>query len=217
MDSLVERIPGVLDTINWPTPFASEETGWLEGDGILVAYDRSTPVLEDPDHRYELPVRFEALVDRPGLPRCQLRIAVKPTGPVCLRLTLVPREGEPPLTTSGTRVPLRELVKEIVLLLGSFNRQTMRLERESFERVLANTFSRPEPGRKIPDVHFERVADVYRYAIQRGLPPTEAVAEAFDVSRSTGGRWVVETRRRGLLGAAVPGKAGEIQQEESHG
>ncbi len=72
---------------------------------------------------------------------------------------------------------------------------------------------RPEPGKRLRDEHFKQVADVYRYAIRLGRPATAAIGEAFDVSRSTAGRWVVETRRRGFLGPAVPGRAGEQADE----
>jgi hypothetical protein len=211
MGSIVESVPGVLDTRNWPAPFSLKEPVWLErdADGILIVYERG-PVLTDRDHRYELPEHFEALiVDEDNLPAYQLRIVVTPAGPACTKLTLVAASDDEPLTTTQTRIPLRELVNEIVLIVGSLNRKTGRYEPESFERELAATFARPEPGKKIQDEHFEHVAEIYRYALERGRPPTEGVAEAFDVSRSTAGRWVVETRRRGLLGPAVPGVAGE--------
>ena len=61
------------------------------------------------------------------------------------------------------------------------------------------------------------MADRYRYALRVSPDkPTEAIAEAFDVSRSTAGRWLVEARKRGLLAPATPGRAGEwiVEKEE---
>lgn len=57
----------------------------------------------------------------------------------------------------------------------------------------------------------EKVAEVYRTAYGQGLSPTKAVAEAFDVSHSSAGRWVVEARKEGLLGPALGPTAGEAE------
>ena len=157
---------------------------------------------------------FEVLiVERPTLPpRCQLRIGITAKGPSCLRLTLNGSVAEP-LTAAGIRLPLRELVDEVVdqaALLGE-ERLPTKAEREAFGGELAATFPRAEPGKRLPDELLEEVARVYRYALQRGLPPTEAVKEALDVSRSTAGRYVVRARRAGLLGRASPGVAGELE------
>ena len=48
--------------------------------------------------------------------------------------------------------------------------------------------------------HFERVAAVYQQAFRQGPPPTRAVAEEFQVQRSTAGKWVARARKAGLLG-----------------
>lgn len=53
------------------------------------------------------------------------------------------------------------------------------------------------------------VAEVYRSAYRSGDSPTVAVADHFDVSHSTAGRWVVAARKEGVLGAATGTKAGE--------
>ena len=72
---------------------------------------------------------------------------------------------------------------------------------------------RAEPGKRLPDELLEEVARVYRYALGRGWPPTNAVKKALNVSRPTAGRYVVRARRAGLLGPARPGVAGEVEQE----
>jgi hypothetical protein len=128
------------------------------------------------------------------------------------------REGEEELPAARARVPLSKFVREAVTLIGSWNRKNDRHEPEHFEREFARTVAPAvEPGKRIPDDYYKEVARVYRYAARLGKPPTAAVAKAFDVSRSTAGRYVVETRRRGFLGPALPGVAGELDQEESNG
>lgn len=59
------------------------------------------------------------------------------------------------------------------------------------------------------------VAEVYRATHDKGNPPTQAVAEAFNVSHSTAGRWVVEARKAGILGPAIGSTAGEAPPSAS--
>lgn len=67
------------------------------------------------------------------------------------------------------------------------------------------TLERPK-GRALPDEFFAKVAETYRAAIVRGLPPRTAVAEAAGVSTDVAGRWVREARKRAYLPATQPGK-----------
>ena len=55
----------------------------------------------------------------------------------------------------------------------------------------------------------EHVAVIYRIAYACSRPPTQAVAEAFDVSRATAGRWIADARDQGFLGPAIERQAGE--------
>ena len=63
---------------------------------------------------------------------------------------------------------------------------------------------------RITDELLERVAAVYRRAIDDGTPPKQAVALAESVSKATAGRYVMKARERGFLGATSPGKKGEV-------
>jgi hypothetical protein len=56
--------------------------------------------------------------------------------------------------------------------------------------------------------HFAQVADKYREAWAKGDAPTQAVADAFTVERSTAAKWVARARGMGLLGEARPGRPG---------
>ena len=66
---------------------------------------------------------------------------------------------------------------------------------------------------RITDELLERVAAVYRRAIDDGKPPKQAVALAESVSKATAGRYVMKARERGFLGATSPGKKGEVTAE----
>jgi transposase len=64
-------------------------------------------------------------------------------------------------------------------------------------------------GRKGPtDQALRMVGAVYRIAYLMGEPPTRAVAQTFQVPRSTAGRWVHLARERGFLGPATARRAG---------
>ena len=56
-----------------------------------------------------------------------------------------------------------------------------------------------------PPEHYQQVAEVYDEAIDEGDPPTQSVAEAFDVPYTTAARWVRRARALGLLPPPTPG------------
>jgi len=57
-----------------------------------------------------------------------------------------------------------------------------------------------------PPEHYQQVAEVYDEAIEAGYPPTQSVAETFDVPYTTAARWVRRTRALGLLPPPAPGQ-----------
>jgi hypothetical protein len=91
----------------------------------------------------------------------------------------------------------------LVGLLGRGKR-----ERDFYRRYVDDD-DRPRRGAAVSDDRLRRVAGVYRAALENGDPPTQTVADVLHASRPTAARWVAAARERGLLGAAVPGKAGE--------
>lgn len=58
-----------------------------------------------------------------------------------------------------------------------------------------------------PDSDFQRIAEVYREALDRGLGVQTSVARAMHVSPSQAATLIAETRRRGLLPPTTKGKA----------
>jgi hypothetical protein len=61
------------------------------------------------------------------------------------------------------------------------------------------------PGRPIE--HYRQVAEIYDEALEVGEPPTQAVADAYDVPYSTAARWVRRARDLGCLPPPRPGLA----------
>jgi hypothetical protein len=61
-------------------------------------------------------------------------------------------------------------------------------------------------GRRLSDEFFAQVAETYRGAMMRGLPPRTAIAEAAGTSTDVAGRWVREARKRNLLPPTRQGK-----------
>jgi hypothetical protein len=64
--------------------------------------------------------------------------------------------------------------------------------------------------RRVTNDLLARVSGIYREAMKVGNSPKKAVRDAEHVSESTAGRYIMEARKRGLLGPTLPGKKGEI-------
>lgn len=62
--------------------------------------------------------------------------------------------------------------------------------------------------RPYPDSFYQAVAMAYDGLLESGRPPAPTIAEANKVPVTTVHRWVRETRKRGFLPPATPGKAG---------
>ena len=76
--------------------------------------------------------------------------------------------------------------------------------------------SRETARNRITGELLEEVAQVYRKAIDDGIPPKKAVGEVWHASTSTAGRWISEARKRGILGPTTPGKKGELDGASDH-
>ena len=62
----------------------------------------------------------------------------------------------------------------------------------------------PRKGKRGPRprydrAHFEKVADIYRFALGIGNSPTKMVATAFQIPASTANKWVARARAAGVL------------------
>ncbi len=67
----------------------------------------------------------------------------------------------------------------------------------------------PVRRRTVTKKLLEDVARVYRSAFEEGRPPTQAVADHFEITHASAARWVREARKAGILGPSVGPTAGE--------
>ena len=85
------------------------------------------------------------------------------------------------------------------------------LAEQYFRAVGAQTWSPKFVERGASEGKLAEVADLYRSAVKEGNNPTQAVTHFYGVTRSTASRWISTARTTGLLGAAIPGRAGEAE------
>lgn len=128
---------------------------------------------------------------------------------VCQELTV--RTGENGVPVTGESLRAVDVEMWITARLLGTNR-------DDVFRVLPNPDG-AEPWGKMPpadisaegptDRVLQWVAHVYRLALAMNHRPTKGVEEMFGIPRATAGRWVAMARKRGHLGPAAVGKAGE--------
>jgi hypothetical protein len=78
------------------------------------------------------------------------------------------------------------------------------LTREAVKMISAWEASVGGRPRQYGPDHWAQVVTIYSDAYGAGLPPTKAVADTFQVSRSTAAKWVARARRDGLLPKTKP-------------
>jgi hypothetical protein len=67
----------------------------------------------------------------------------------------------------------------------------------------------PKKGGPLSIDLLRKVADLYREALDQGLPPNQHVADRLGISRSTATKRIMRARQAGYLGPTTPGKQGE--------
>jgi hypothetical protein len=166
-------------------------------------------------------IELEVEVDDRGRPHCR-RLAVSATG-----------DGSDVTGDTLRRLPVAKLVGEATTE-AALSQKTPRVkdprgvtldsctagpltsnERSDFYGRFAQGARRPHRGSPVTDENLRQVADLYRAALERGDPPTKTIGLELHIGRSTAARWVAEARKRGLLGPALRGRAGEVGRERS--
>jgi hypothetical protein len=122
-------------------------------------------------------------------------------------LTLRQITNGPPVTSVGLRdVAINDLILHAVAPLA--------LDSEDQKPSMHGLAPFPDAGPADvadgpTDQALQKVAAVYQLSYACGLRPAKTVTETFGLSRSTAGRWITMTRKRGLLGPTTRGRAGE--------
>lgn len=168
-------------------------------DGRTAYIPRFTFATDSGDHEPRLRVVMDVAVDDWGRARC-------------LELVVRPLDDEPVTGERLRAIPLARLLRHASAESRSFVAHEgggtfappTPAERDAIYRGEGR---RPRRGSPITDEHLEEVADVYRSALERQEPPTQAVMDEWHVSRSAASRWVAAARERGFLGPAQHGRA----------
>jgi hypothetical protein len=155
----------------------------------------------------------------PDLPYdLQMTVAVVHGQPVCTELTAARRDDGPPVTRRGLNaLPLDRLVRWVAAQAAM--KVTHGLGTVAYEgpggdvrSVLAELT--PRRGRHSDPAAREdltrKVVTAYRELLASGVrQPKPAIARELSISPSYVGALLAEARQQGLLGAAIPGRAGE--------
>jgi hypothetical protein len=130
---------------------------------------------------------------------------------VCRNLTVHQRAGGGPVTSEALRaVPVATLTKKAAPGNVLTEPEDTSAEVKVYPHVELSEQGAAQLRLEGPtDRALKFVANLYRLAVVLEEPPTQSVAEALGLPRSTAGRWVARARDGGFLGAAEgPGKAG---------
>jgi hypothetical protein len=168
-----------------------------------------------------LPQKIEAELDNASLPYLvRLTVAVVHGQPVCTGLSAERRDGGPPVTRRGLNsLPVDRIVREVVaqsVLKTESSPGTIRYqpaEASNAGPVLARLA--PRRGRRSdPEARQELIGKVvaaYRELVASGIgQPKPAIARELSISQSYVAALLTAARRQGLLGPAIPGRAGEL-------
>jgi hypothetical protein len=68
----------------------------------------------------------------------------------------------------------------------------------------------PQRGHALNEDTLAIVADLYRFALRRGLSPATYIAETMNISKSTAAKRIMAARRHQFLGQAPSSKKGEL-------
>jgi hypothetical protein len=161
-----------------------------------------------------------ARVDHPDLAYALgIAVSVVHGQPVCTQLTVVQKDGGPPVTRRGLNsIPVDQIVRAVAAYAAvrTEHRPGVVVYRPVApeEAGILRAELAPRRGRRSDPVArdqlIERVVRSYRDLIAAGVrQPKPAIARELSISQSYVGSLLAEARRRGLLGAAVPGRAGE--------
>jgi hypothetical protein len=193
--------------------FAVEAGGWVAYGG-----------------RYVLPRAFTAMWDVEDSPKLFLRIVVDDQGRAEVdEVNVLRRHGSPPISSTALRdFPLAKIVRLAMEeaafeLVDEGGRPSVRRVKERpgagddlFAAYQQETRAPARQGVPVTDSRLREVAELYRDAAKTQGKPKQVIAQQFHVSTSTASRWIRTARERGLLGEAMPGRAGEFQSKEEN-
>ena len=119
--------------------------------------------------------------------------------PVGIHLQLSGKHRDKTLTTRGVReIPVTAIFEE-----------WLRFSTITPKPPVSSELAGPKKGGPLSRDVLEKVAELYRTALNRGEPPNFYIAREMGISRSTATKRIVRARKESLLGPTTPGKRGE--------
>lgn len=161
------------------------------------------------------------VADDPGIPfDVEMAIAVVYGKPVCTSLTAAQRPGGPPVTRQGLNsLPVNRLIRQAVATgilrkagegpgFVAWDWPAAPGGAEAALRELGRKGGRPtDPGTRD---RMHRAVSIYRDLLAAGVTqPTRTIAKELHISVSYASQLLTRARKRGLLGPAPSGRAGE--------
>lgn len=183
-----EEVAGIEVTVDWPTSQSTE---------------RIVRATLSPPHR-----RFDITLDLAH--RGEAVNLSEESGWRCVGYSVRPRPAE-----DGRELPelTREEAEEIAGFLPAYRDQVAVQLVFSPQGQIEEAKALLRRGRAgLPKEFFEAISHEYRRHLAGGVPPTATIAAEFGVGRSTAASWIAGARKRGFLGPARAGEAGEAIQ-----
>jgi hypothetical protein len=147
---------------------------------------------------------------------------------MCTSIRFERRSGQE-IDASSLRIPIQTILRDATTFLSSGTAGpdapagTLRSKFEKEQAFVGGAHKRAGDAKRAAQAmrqyrhltpeFLQRVARAYRRAVRDGKPPRVVIAETLAGSPKatlTARNWIQAARRRGYLGEAVPGKAGEV-------
>jgi hypothetical protein len=167
---------------------------------------------------------LEAEIDDPELPYVlQVTVRVVHGKPFCQSLAASTREGGRPVTRRGLNsLPVEHLVREIAAAAAwkmetgpgyvAYDLIAGSSERAAVRRQLSPRRG-PQPDPAAHDALIRRAVDAYRDLLAEEIrKPKPVIAKELGISQTYVASLLREARKRGWLGPAIPGRAGEASE-----
>jgi hypothetical protein len=200
------RPPTVEAKASIPTPrvLAPISTSWDPADGLT----NFGP--------YRMPRRYKVRIDEESRPVVvELEVVIENGRAVCERVSAGRRPGGPPVS-GDLRLPLARFLQNTAAIVARRKARGQKggwapLSPSDLEDFYQQYRTQKMSGRRrsIDDARLQQVAALYMLAVADHEPPGKRIANEMFISEEHARRLVGQARKRGFLGPARRGRAGE--------
>lgn len=168
--------------------------GWVPAGGDFVLPRSYVATIESEEHAGFV---LELLVDVDNFARTSCReLRVRATGDEAVSAPLLRAVRLPVLLTIAAKAAMEKVTRDEA---GALRQAPMTAaDVDAFVEQFRGA-RKARQGTPLTDDQLRNVAELYRAAAARGLPPVKTITKAEHVSRATASRWVAAARERGFL------------------